>query len=104
MSLHITQSVIKWHRICYTSQHLSIGGPIREPSNNATPYTKNQTWQQIQILKKRSTLYDSVFGKRVLTYWENRGNLDYHQMNVFMVDNENYILLEREESHLSENI
>ncbi len=28
---------------------------------------------------------DSVFGKRVLTYWGNRGSLNYHQMNVFIV-------------------
>ena len=26
-------------------------------------------------------IYDSVLGKRVLTYWENRGNLDDSQMN-----------------------
>ena len=26
---------------------------------------------------------DSVFGKRVLTYWENRGTPDYNQMNEF---------------------
>ncbi len=29
--------------------------------------------------------FDSIFGKRVLTYWENRGNPDYSQMNGFMV-------------------
>ncbi len=28
---------------------------------------------------------DSIFGKRVLKYLENRGNLDYHQLNVFLV-------------------
>ncbi len=50
------------------------------------------------------TSYDSVFGKGVLTYWENRGNLDYHQTNVFTVAIENYIFLERRESHLSENV
>ncbi len=44
---------------------------------------------------------DSVLGKRVLTYWENRGNLYYHWMNVFIVAMKNYIFLERGESHLS---
>ncbi len=29
--------------------------------------------------------YDSVFGKRVLTYWKNRETPDYSQMNGFMV-------------------
>ncbi len=47
---------------------------------------------------------DSVFGKRVLTYWENRVNLDYHQMNLFTVTMENYIFLEKAEPKLSENI
>ena len=47
---------------------------------------------------------DSVFGKRVLMYWENRGNLNYHQMNVFMAAMENYTFLERGEPNLSENI
>ena len=27
---------------------------------------------------------NSALGKRVLTYWENRGNLDYSQMDVFI--------------------
>ncbi len=53
-------------------------------------------------------IYDSVFRvltyKRVLTYWENRGNPNYHQRNVFAVAMENYIFLERREPHLSENI
>ena len=40
----------------------------------------------------------------VLTYWENRGNLDYHHMKVFMLAMENYIFLESGESHISENI
>ncbi len=47
---------------------------------------------------------DSVFGKRVLTYWENRGNLDDSQMNVLIVPMGNYIFLERGRSHLSKNI
>ena len=37
-------------------------------------------------------------------YWENRGNLYYHQMNIFTTAIENYIFFERGESHLSENI
>ena len=35
--------------------------------------------------------YDSVLGKMVLTYWENGGNLDYTQMNVYVVAMKNYI-------------
>ena len=37
-------------------------------------------------------LFDSVFGKRVLTYWENRGTTDYSQLNGFIVGVENYCL------------
>ena len=51
-----------------------------------------------------STPYDSEFGKRVLTYCENRRNLKYHQMDIFMATMKNYIFLERREPHLSENI
>ncbi len=50
------------------------------------------------------TAGDSVFGKRVLTYLGNRGIPDYSQMNVFMAGIGNYIFLEREKSHLSENV
>ncbi len=50
------------------------------------------------------TIYDSVLGKRVLTYWKNRGNLDYHNMKVFVVAMDNYIFLERGESPFSENV
>ena len=49
-------------------------------------------------------LYDSVFGKRVIMYWENRGTLDYSPMNGFMVGTENYIFLERGKPHLSKNV
>ncbi len=42
-----------------------------------------------------SWVYDSVFGKRVLMYWENRGTPDYSQMNGFIEVIENYIFLER---------
>ncbi len=48
--------------------------------------------------------YDSVLGKRVLTYWENRGNLDYTQMNVIIVAMKNYIFLESRRPHLSKNV
>ena len=48
--------------------------------------------------------YDSVFGKRVLTYWENRGTPDYSQMNEFMVCIENYIFLERGKPHRFKNV
>ncbi len=34
--------------------------------------------------------YDSVFGKRVLTYWENRGTPDYSHLNEFIVGIEKY--------------
>ncbi len=40
-------------------------------------------------------------------YWEvwgNMGNLDYSQMNVFIVAMENYVFLERGKSHLSKNV
>ena len=43
---------------------------------------------------------DFVFGKRVLTYVENRGTPDYRQRNGFMVGIENYIFLERGKLHL----
>ncbi len=38
---------------------------------------------------------DSVFAKRVLTYWENRENSGYSHMNVLIVPMENYTFLER---------
>ncbi len=44
-------------------------------------------------MKWGEKIYDSVFGKRVLTYWENRGTPDYNQMIGFMVGIENYIFL-----------
>ncbi len=47
-------------------------------------------------------LVDSVLGKRVLMYWENRGMSDYRHMKVFIVAMDN-IFLQRVESHLSEN-
>ncbi len=36
-----------------------------------------------------SWIFDSVLGKRVLTYWENRGNLDNSQMNLSIVARKN---------------
>ncbi len=51
------------------------------------------------------TVTDSVFGKRVLTYWENRENFNYHQVNVFIEDMEKYIFLERGQGcHILEKI
>ena len=44
---------------------------------------------------------DSIFGKRVLTYWDNN---DYSQMNGFMEGIENYIFLEKGKPHLSINV
>ena len=49
-------------------------------------------------------IFDSVFGKRVLTYWKNRGISDYSQMNGLMEGIENYIFLERGKPHLSKNV
>ncbi len=51
-----------------------------------------------------SLIYDSVFRKRVLTYCENRGNLKYYQMDIFIATMKNYIFLDRGEPHLSKNI
>ena len=51
-----------------------------------------------------ATLYDSVFGKRVLMYWENRETPDYCQMNWFIGGIENYIFLERGKPNLSKNV
>ncbi len=50
------------------------------------------------------TSYDSVFGKRVLTYWENEGTPDYNQINGLKVGIENYMFLERGKQHLSKNV
>ncbi len=47
---------------------------------------------------------DSVFGKRVLTYWENRGTPEYSQVNGFTVGIENYIFLQRGKPYLSKNV
>ena len=41
----------------------------------------------------------SVFGKRVLTYRENRGTPDYSHMNGVIVGIENYIFLKRGKPH-----
>ncbi len=38
---------------------------------------------------------DSIFAKRVLKYWENRGNPGYSHMNAFMIHMEDYTFLER---------
>ena len=45
--------------------------------------------------------YDSVFGKRVRTYWESRGTPDYSQMNGFRVGI--YIFLEKGNPHVSKD-
>ncbi len=47
---------------------------------------------------------DSVFRKRILTYWENRGTPHYSQMNGFMVGIENYIFFERGKPHFPKNV
>ncbi len=62
------------------------------------PYTPVQTGTYV------SNTPDSVFGKRELTYWENRATPDYKLMNGFMVGIENYIFLERGKPHLSKNV
>ncbi len=47
--------------------------------------------------------YDSVLGKRVLTYQENRGNPAYSHMNVFIVPTENYTFLKGSDLPLFKN-
>ncbi len=49
------------------------------------------------FLESHLSSYDFVFGKRVLTYWENRGTSDCNHMNGFMVGIENYWLLYQHE-------
>ena len=44
------------------------------------------------------------YGKRILMYWEIRGNSDCRQMNGFIAGIGNYIFLERGKPHLSKNI
>ena len=51
-----------------------------------------------------SLIIDSMLGKRVLTYWENRGSPDYSQMNGFREGIERYIFLERVKPHLFKNV
>ncbi len=58
----------------------------------------------MELLHESNSILDSIFGKRVLTYWENRGTPDYNQMNALMVGIANYIFLERGKSHLSKNV
>ena len=57
-----------------------------------------------QATKNIHMTFDSVFGKRVLTYWENRGTPGCDQMDGFMIAIENYIFLERGKPHLSKNV
>ncbi len=45
-----------------------------------------------------------IIGKRVLTYRENRGNLEYSEINVSIVAMKNYVFLERGRSRLSKNV
>ncbi len=52
------------------------------------------------MIGKIRIIYDSVLGKRVLTYWENRGNPDYSQINGFMVGTENFIFMYGKEENL----
>ena len=47
---------------------------------------------------------DSVLGKRVLTYWENRGTSGYSYMNAVLVPMEYYTFLERWDLPLSKNM
>ena len=57
-------------------------------------------WTYHSLCQKKRT-FDSVFAKRVLTYWENRGTPIYTQMNEIIVGIENYTFLERGKPHLS---
>ncbi len=47
------------------------------------------------FITRPSLKNDSVFAKRVLTYWEYRGNPGYSHMNVLIVPLENYTFFER---------
>ena len=69
------------------------------------PVKSKGEWDRIKkIIEKITLTNDSVFGKRVLTYWENRGTSDYSKMNGFMVGIGYYIFLERGNPHLSKNV
>ncbi len=46
---------------------------------------------------------DSVLGKRVLTYWENRGYINHCHLNIPTVPIENYAFLERTDLLLFKN-
>ena len=72
----------------------------------AMPIVISPTWK---LGKKGSDIYDPilVLGKRVLVYWEIRGNswyLDYSQINGPIVPMGNYTFLESGGFALSKNI
>ena len=48
-------------------------------------------FQYIMAALNYSIIYDFVFAKRVLTYWENRGNRGNSHMNVFIIHGNLYI-------------
>ncbi len=49
-------------------------------------------------------IYDSVFGKRVLIYLENRGTPEDSNMNGFRIGIENYTFSKRGKPHIFKNI
>ncbi len=81
-----------------------MNGLFHDTFKNTTSGFLAQQCRSIHVIVKNRFFiyhpltYDSVFGKRVLTYWEHRGNLNYHQMNVFTVAMENYIYFWKEEN------
>ncbi len=82
----------------------------RDPKDNNLPKIEKHGPTFGPVLLRQGepgvSQYDSVFGKRVLTYWENMVTPDYNQMNGFMVgiDNYIYLFLERGKPHLSKNV
>ncbi len=48
--------------------------------------------------------YDSVFGKRVLTYWEIRRDINNCHLNAPTVPIENYTFLERRDFLIFKNV
>ncbi len=47
----------------------------------------------LKMVKQVKIINDSVFAKRVLTYWGNRGSPGYSYTNVLIVPIENYTFI-----------
>ncbi len=55
-----------------------------------TPKFKGENLNPISVM-----INDSVFGERVLTYWENRGNINHYHLNIPTVHMGNHTFLKR---------